>query len=433
MILRSALSALALFGLSSGFAAAQDITAPPGVTLAPGESAATLLPALIAHSRHVATLREGRLSGEGAEFLRALGSQAHFVMLGEDHGHTGVAQFSAAYWRDLNAAGFNYAAIETDFAIADAATRELRAGGVVQWSRFVQERGGVLAAPFLTWAPEAELGELIVRTSHGRETPLWGLDQVFIGSAAWQLQEIAARAHRREAREAAASLAQEGVAAMARGELSWFPQVETARLEALRALLSDRRDAEMADWIDAMIVSQRIYRPFTGGPGEAYLANLERETLMKRAFLAHYAAAERADRTPPRVLLKFGENHMYRGASPTWVQALGGFVSDYASTRDLQSLTLSVRCGPGGSVRRQITAPGMRCEELLAEEFPFLADYIDPEQITIFDLRVWRLRPSRWAHLPADFQRRVGSFDVLIFVPGGAEAPFLPGLTEPVG
>ena len=43
--------------------------------------------------------------------------------IGETHGNAGVAQFVEAYWRDLNAIGFNYAAIEVDPWVAEAMER----------------------------------------------------------------------------------------------------------------------------------------------------------------------------------------------------------------------------------------------------------------------------------------------------------------------
>ena len=97
----------------------------------------------------------------------------------------------------------------------------------------------------------------------------------------------------------AAALAEE-----ANGDLSWLGTSPPQQLVDLRARLNARRDAPYAELVDAMIVSQRIYRPFTGAGGEAWLANGEREDLMRRLFLENYRAAERADGAPPRVMFK---------------------------------------------------------------------------------------------------------------------------------
>ncbi len=427
---QSAICAIVFLSAASAQAHPIDppITPPPGVQLAQGVSATTLLPGLVEHSRHLATLQNGQLSGEGADFLRALGRNSHFVMLGEDHGNSGIAQFAEAYWRDLNALGYNYAAVEVDPYVAEAGIREMRAGGVEAWDRFLQTHGGTFGAAFWSWGPEADYINTIVHTSHARrEPPVWGLDQVFIGSAPWMVRDIAEQAHSRAARALAAQLAQEAAAA---NDTAWFGKMDGAKLEALRAQLNGRSDTHWAEIVDAMIVSHRIYAPFVAGAGESYLANTERETLMKRTFLAHYEAAMRADGSPPRVMLKFGSNHMMRGATPTWVQGTGGFITEYAMAHGLNATTILMICGPGGS-DAQLQGPPVECHDTLEHQLPFLAPFVDAHQLTIFDLREWRLRPRRWADLPAEVQMTLGSYDVIVVVPGGAASQFLPNLPAP--
>jgi hypothetical protein len=43
----------------------------------------------------------------------------------------------------------------------------------------------------------------------------------------------------------------------------------------------------------------------------------------------------------------------------------------------------------------------------------------------MFDLRSWRLRPRRLQQLPAEVQRMVGSYDLLVFVPASPAASVL--------
>lgn len=404
-----------------------EITPPPSVQLADGVPASTLLPALVEHSSHTARLEDGRLVGEGADFLRALGAEAQFVLIGEEHGNEAIADFATAYWRDLNQVGFNYAAIETDPWIAAALERELRSGGVAAWTRFAEANGGAVAAPFVTWAPEARFVAAVTETSRARRHPaLWGLDQVFITSAALGLREVAASASTREARAAASALAAQAEAE----RMTWLRRGDAQPLIELRAMLNGRRDVDEAATIDAILQSQRIYRPFTGGGGEAYLANDERETLMKRLFLEHYRAAERADGAPPRVMFKFGLNHMFRGATTTRVQGLGGFVTEYTHVvGGGGALTIAAVCGPGGFVGT-LDRPMVACDENFAARFGFLGE-VATDRMTIIDLRIWRLRPGRWAHLPAEARQLIDSFDVLVVVPGGAGSTFLPGLSLP--
>jgi hypothetical protein len=423
LVLAAALAAIA----THASAQSTEITPPPRAELADGVPASTLLPALAQHSRHVARLENGRLTGEGADFLRALGAQSQFVLIGEDHGNEGIADFAAAYWRDLNDAGYDYFAIETDPWIAEALERELRAGGVAAWTHYAEANGGAIAAPFYTWTPEVRLAEAVIETSGARRhAALWGLDQVFVTSSGIALRQVAASARSRAARALASSLADQAEA----DRMAWLTHGETQPLLDLRRALNGRQDRDEAAAVDAIIQSQRIYRPFSVGGGEALLANIERENLMRQLFLENYRAAERADGAPPRVMLKFGSYHMYRGATPTHVQGLGGFVTEFAHTTGGNALSIATVCGPGGFVGT-LDRPRIACDEGFAENFGFIAGQVEPDHITIFDLRIWKLRPGRWDHLPAEMRQFIDTYDVLVVVPGGAGSTFLPGLTVP--
>ncbi|MGE0045026.1 MAG: hypothetical protein AB7J28_13640 [Hyphomonadaceae bacterium] len=425
--MRAFLAAASMTAVLLGSPACAQSLAPTPPPPAPANAQPRdLLPALIEHSRHVARIENGRLVGEGADFLRGLGARSHAVMIGEDHGNSGIAHFSEALWRDLADAGFNYAAIETDPWVAEAAVREIRAGGPSAWGRFVASRGGAMAAPFLTWAPEVDLVATVLQTSRARRAPaIWGLDQTFIGAAAWQLDEIAANARDPEARALAARLAGE-----ARANIQWLGQSEAAPLQELRAHLSARRDARWAALVDAMLASQAIYRPFTDGPGEATLANLARERMMQRGFLAHWRAAREADGQFPRVMLKFGAYHIYNGPTPTHVPGLGGFVANVLRAEGLETLSIMTVCGPSSSLA-SFQGPPESCDQGFAQTWPILAPTTERNALTIYDLRVWRLRGRRWEHLSADLQRVIESFDVLVVVPDAPASPWLEGLAQP--
>lgn len=382
-----------------------------------------LLRALIEHSRLSATMEERRLAGPGVERLARLAADAQFVLMGESHGSEGVADFATALWALLQPLGYTHAAIETDPWVAERLEQTLRAEGIDAWARFLGERGGAAAAPFVTWAPEVRLAQAIIASApQALEPSLWGLDQVFIGSAGWLLQEVAVGASAPRARELAKALA----AQAAEGGLNGLASLETTRLAALRDALSAEADSDWRELVEAMVLSQEIYRPFTGGSGEAFIANDARERLMRRLFVGYYERAAAAG-PPPRVLLKFGANHMYRGASPVQVQGLGGFVSEFAAARGAGSLSLLVLCGPGGQ-SGDLSGRASDCgEEFAKGDWSFLLPYVDAGSPTLFDLQSWRLRPGRFRHLPAEVQRAVGSFDFLVFVPGAASA-FLPGV-----
>ena len=133
---------------------------------------------------------------------------------------------------------------------------------------------------------------------------------------------------------------------------------------------------------------------------------------MKRAFHERYRAATTADGAPARVLVKVGAYHAFRGATPTHVQGLGGFVSELAIAEDAQALTILLVCGPGSAIR---TDEGeLPCSEWFAKTWGALEPQVEREAFTMFDFRTWRTRPRVWAHLPDSLRRQIDSFDLMV-------------------
>lgn len=390
-------------------ATAADLPAPPSPpAAAAGTPPAALFEALVAHSRLPLPLEAGRVHGPGAERWRQLAAAAQHVVLGEQHGNAGIAQLAQALWADLATQGYTHAALETDPWVASALETALRQGGLPAWRAFLAPRGGAQAVPFVGWQEEAALAEAVLRTGS-----LWGLDQVFIGSAPWLLRDLLAQPR--------AGLGPVGRATLARwvreaeADPQWLGRVPLPALQAEAARSAPRSPARVL--LSALAESRAIYGPFTGTEGEPWTANQLREQAMKQRFVALLRQAEAQRQRAPKVMLKVGAYHGFRGASPTGVQSLGGFVTEMAAAREQAVLTVLLLCGPGsqGAVHGGSPQP---CDGWLQEgDWRFLAPWVDAQQPTLFDLRTWRLRPKRWAHLPAEVQRVIGSYDLLVFVP----------------
>jgi hypothetical protein len=196
-------------------------------------------------------------------------------------------------------------------------------------------------------------------------------------------------------------------------------------LQKLRSLLGDEKDRVPAQLVDDMILSARIYGPFVTGKGlSVYAANLERENLMKRLFLARLREAEARDGKTPKVLFKFGANHMMRGLSTTHVPSLGNFVSDYALANGRQTFSVLLLCGPGTKAGDFQGGEG-DCEFSVAGSFPDLVAHVDAKTPTLFDLRVWKDKPRRWAHLSPEVREMIWAYDAVLFVPNGKPAKAL--------
>lgn len=387
---------------------------PPPPAAAPGTPKAELLQALLAHSRLPMPLTAGRLAGPGGERWRMLAGAASHVVFGEQHGNAGIATLAQAMWADLSALGWRHAAFEVDPFVMAAFVRARKPGGTGAWSRFLATRGGSTAVPFLGWAEEAELAATVPEP--------WGLDQVFIGSAGWLLQDLLqqARSGLTPAARAAvqAWIAEAGTAPYALGRVDPAPLA--------RAAAAARPGSPAQALLGALHASALIYAPFSGGSGEPTTANAWREQWMKQQFARGLKRAAGGSGAPPRVFVKVGAYHAMRGATPTGVQGLGGFVTELAAAEGRAVLTVLVLCGPGSMAAVHGGAP-QPCDAATQEggDWHFLRPWLDAREPVLFDLRTWRLRPRRLQGLPADVLRVAGSFDLLVVVPAAPAATAL--------
>ncbi len=374
----------------------------------------------IVASRLPLEVRGGRLSGSGAAFLKERAGEAHYVLLGEEHGVATIADTVRMLFADLNPLGYRHFAIEVDPWMTGKLEATLRGGGTEALATFLGREDARLSTPFYNWSSEAALAEAVVRANGDATPALWGLDQLFIGAAGLLLGDVATQASNAEARALAQTLA-----GRAKGNLQFLGEVDLGELQKLRSLLGDEKDRAAAQLVDDMILSARIYGPFVTGKGlSVYAANLERENLMKRLFLARLREAEARDGKTPKVLFKFGANHMMRGLSTTHVPSLGNFVSDYALANGRQTFSVLLLCGPGTKAGDFQGGEG-DCEFSVAGSFPDLVAHLDAKAPTLFDLRVWKDKPRRWAHLSPEVREMIWAYDAVLFVPNGKPAKAL--------
>lgn len=370
----------------------------------------------LAQSRLAVEMKDGRLSGPGAQFLLQKGRDAQYVLVGEEHGVATIAETIGAVFSQLNGIGYRHLAIEVDPWMASKMEGILRGGGTNALAAFLAGEGHQVSLPFYGWSAETALADAVVKANRDATPALWGLEQVFIGAAFVLFEDIATGAKSAEARTLATALAKES-----KGNMEFLAKVDLARLQALRTALGSD---PLARLVDDMILSARIYQPFTGGQGlSGFAANLERENLMKRLFLARLKEAEARGRSP-KVMFKFGANHTMRGLSTTHIPSLGNFVADYALARGQETFHLLVLCGPG-SKASDFLGNEASCGFSIEESFPDLAGHIDATKPTLFDLKPWKDKSRRWAHLPADVKELVWAYDAVLFVPNGKRAQTL--------
>jgi hypothetical protein len=129
-----------------------------------------------------------------------------------------------------------------------------------------------------------------------------------------------------------------------------------------------------------------------------------REQAMKDLFAANYEKAAGTTSAPPKVLLKFGAFHVYRGLNPLGGFGIGHHIAELARAQGAQSL--HIRMMPADS------SPRSRYLQ------PML-DNLVPDAWTMFDLRPLRQEVNvSGTVVQPDLATMVTGYDVLVIVRG---------------
>lgn len=387
------------------------------IALPTSDAKASELDALIERSLVPLALENGVLEGPGADWLEDRTRDVRYVLVGEAHGNAGIAHFSGALAHLLGAQGPYFTAIETDPVIAADLERLLRDPDPGALAAYLQIEGHAFAVPFYNWLEEADFLRIALRYGPAGGSVLWGLDQAFMGAVHPWAKRIEESARTPAARAEAAR-----IAALAKDDvMSLLAKAPPEEFEALRDALNGPGDEHARELAEQLALSMRIYSPFVLGKGSVYAANYERESLMKHHLLGHLRAAQARNEVDPRVLFKFGANHLTRGLSPTNVPSLANFVFELAIVEGTQAFSMLVLCGPG-SFQADFMGNATPADAWFAERFDFLAPHLTRPGLTLFDLRPWKDEAQTWRSIHAEAARSLWAFDALVIVSDAAAA-----------
>lgn len=391
----------------------------------PSEPPAPGLGALLEPFVHEVVVSGGELGGPGAAILRDEAARSRFFLFGEQHATAEIAELALALYRAIAPSGYAHAVIEVGPAGARHLEALLRDEDPEALAAYLREGTNLFSIPFFFFREEAALARAIVEESPAAPPVLWGVDQEFIAGAPPLLERLEALAATEDERAAVAALRE---AATADPMLLGAAPAET--IESLVAPLAASADPEMRDLAGQMIATNRIYAPFTGRGGSVWAANHEREELMKRLFLRRYRSASEGE--APRVFVKLGANHLFRGLSPTHVLSFGTFLHELALVEGGDAYHLHVDCR-GGEAMNVMSGTAEPCESYFLGADSALSAALPADRTVLVDLRALRNAPDVLQALDEPSRDLVWSFDGYVAVPDPHPSTLFPGRRPDLG
>ena len=301
-------------------------------------------------------------AGRGWDWLVQEARDARFTLIGEEHGVAETAQLSAALFKAVRGSGYRRMAIELSPIIAQDIEAAAKRNGVQGILNFY-------AAPS-TWSPmylreEAQFLASVVSSAPRNERVLWGLDRE-IFSDRYLISRLEPKVPPR-AKESFARLKEASTNAGAlqqqnQGPPFLFSSQDPAIVSAVRAAWpnADRESDMILRTLEESLAINAVARTGTAWDSS------ERRAQWMRNGLAERLREERG-RGSPKVMMKFGYNHMIRGANYVNIFDLGAMTDEVAALNGGRAFHIIVLPGPGS--RQATLGPGRSFVSVSSDEF----------------------------------------------------------------
>jgi erythromycin esterase-like protein len=300
--------------------------------------------------------------GRGWDWLVKEARDARFTLIGEEHGVAETAQLAAALFGALRGSGYSRVAIELSPIIAQDVEAAARRNGLRGILAFFGEPD--------TWSPmylreEAQFLATVVEAAPAGERVLWGLDRE-IFSDRHLISQLEPRVPRR-ARESFTRLKEASTNAWAQNQKNPGPPFlfsqDPALVSAVRAAWPnpDRESDTILRTLEESLAINTAARTGTAWDSS------ERRAQWMRNNLAARLREERGRGASPKVMMKFGYNHMIRGANYVNIFDLGAMTDEVAALDGGRAFHILVLPGPGS--RQAVLGPGRSFVAVSSDEF----------------------------------------------------------------
>jgi hypothetical protein len=341
------------------------------------------LDSLLRENSHILEVENRQLSGEGFDLLMKWAAEAQFVAIAEEHNRLQIPQITTMLFSALHKKyGFNYLALEQGTVVCKMFASKPLVGNLDAIAEFARKYTN--APTFITDQELQMIGEA-GRISDAKTDRIWGLDQEFGALHILdQLKELAPN-------DKVCLFVERLIEKALPYERNRFASeklfiAEVAQPEDFAGLL-DLFKPETGSKVDFLIqnllFSNRVYNKNVrarNGELTGYDSNLEREEHLKERFMTEYIAAQKSGDRLPKVVLKLGHWHVYRGIYRGNVFTFGNFLSEFAVSNGKKTFFLSTALLGDPDEWRNTKDPWV--------------DVVNPDKWTIIDFRPLR----KYAH-----------------------------------
>jgi hypothetical protein len=361
-------------------------------------------------------MSDGRPAGPGWDLLVREARTARFTLIGEEHGVGETAQLAAALFTAVRGSGYSRFAIELSPVIAQDLEAAGRRNGLLGITAFLTAPG---TFTFYNMREEAQFLADVIKAAPDGERVLWGFDRE-IFSDRYLISKLERKVPPR-AREAFARLKEASANAWAQGNPFTMSQ-DPAVVAAVRAAWPnpDRESDIILRTLEESLAINVAART-------SNWEYTQRRTQWNRDNMAARLRDEQGRKTPAKVMMKFGYNHMIRGLNYVNAFDLGAMADEVAALTGDRAFHILVLPGPGS--RQAVLGPNGTFSSVSSDEFDEFragdqrltrvlsnADATGHEVIDLRALR--RLAPRGLESWNSDVVRTIHGYDAAVIWKG---------------
>lgn len=386
----------------------------------------SLLTELLKPLSYPLQLNDGTFSGTGHNVLREEGKKAQFFLIGEAHGIAELPKFTTALFRDFKNLDYQYFATETGpFEAAFLEETARNSDWKKQFRTFFQQFP--FSIPFYNLQEECEILQAVLSDKNHSVPLIWGIDQEFAAAPRMIFDHLKKEGKTTEARQVAAEYLEKAQSGFEKAletknpGMSFMAAVRPEDFVKLKTAFKDQPEA--VELLTKLEQSIEIYQLWFTSQG--YESNQRRAEMMKRYFWNYYQQAKQYEEKP-KVIFKFGSNHMFRGANALNVFDIGNFVSELASQEETGSFHLYVLGQKGTQNRFTPFSPESDKKKAVEPsdyfksiDFKALFETAEASQWLLLDLRPLRheIFRKRLKGLDPQMEKLIWSYDALLVMP----------------
>ncbi len=374
------------------------------------------LDSIISKHKYIITPTQNGLSGDGIHFLLNEAKDAQFVLIGENHNTKEIPEFTSLLFEQLNNLyQFEYLALEQDPAMMKIIAN--RTTSITDLARKYPNG--------FTFVTDQELAMIEkVRSISKSKNPIWGCDQSFGASHSLDVLKSFLKSKGKQVTtiDSLCTIIYEKEKARNLESYHYMSELnKTQELQLIKDNIPFKHYNSLKFYIDELLTSDSIYKLIRNK--KYFESRSLREDYMKKRFLFEYNSATTKNKIP-KVVLKFGNNHLSNGYNPgSNVNSLGNFVRQLALINNKSSISINalIYRNDGSDWDYFKSEPAL----LYLQHF---ADNTSATQWTLFDLRPLKaayynetLAPYITKEEKRNWENLIYGYDFLLLIGNGTD------------